>query len=108
MEAMLEAMQQLHKLYRKSVARTTGVTSNKIDIITRIYIQSTQIVCAKGELIKPKRRNKIVEATENDKLVGSMFMEQIEKNNDIKILEGPFRKLLDIELHKVMITWKLK
>ena len=35
-ESMLEMLHQLFRLFRKSVARTTGKTSNKVDVITRM------------------------------------------------------------------------
>ena len=68
-ESMLEMLHQLFRLYRKSAARTTGETPNKIDVITRMYIQSLQIICAKTDLIKPKSRKKAEKPTVDEKLV---------------------------------------
>ena len=99
---MLEMLHQLFRLFRKSVARTTGETPNKIDVITRMYIQSLQIIRAKTDLIKPKSRKKTEEPTEDDKLVAKLFIDQTnnpdeiggETDDDLEIEEN----MLEIEM----------
>ena len=48
--------------------------------------------------MNPKRRNKAVKPTEDEKLVESMFMEQIGIYGDIAEQEEPLENFLEVEL----------
>ena len=63
--------------------------------MTRLLLQSSQIIRAKVELIQPKKRSKTEIPTEDDLIVESLFLDENEDDNEF---EEPLENLLEFEL----------
>ena len=68
-------MHQPLRFFRLSVGRKTSERANKIDVLRRLHLQSNQIIRARIEKLKPKKRKKKIRNNDDDKIVEDFFVE---------------------------------
>ena len=68
-------MHQPLRFFRLSVGRKTSERANKIDVFRRLHLQSNQIIRARIEKLKPKKRKKKIRNNADDLKVESFFVE---------------------------------
>ena len=68
-------MHQPLRFFRLSVGRKTSERANKIDVLRRLHLQSNQVIRARIEKLKPKKRKKKIRNNADDLKVESFFVE---------------------------------
>ena len=68
-------MHQPLRFFRLSVGRKTSERANKIDVLRRLHLQSNQVIRARIEKLKPKKRKQKIRNNADDLIVESFFVE---------------------------------
>ena len=97
-ENALEESHHVFRLMRRSVSRTTDETSNKIDVTNRMYIRTNQIIRRRLALLNPKKRQKILEPTEDDQIVEGFFIQETNNQANQELEESFLEPIVDIEV----------
>ena len=57
------------------MGRKTSERANKIDVLRRLHLQTSQIIRARIEKLKPKKRKTKIRNNDDDKIVEDFFVE---------------------------------